>query len=213
MFQLLLPKKSLYSELLWSAFFPHFPAFGLNMERYGVSFRIWENAGKMRTRITPNTDTFYAVYVSNFIFIQPSSLGCFAICNTWGMLNLCQYILWYLGRQECLEEQKIHIYYLSTNRRHSWILYLVLYLRQICYCVTLALLFFYVPNFYEKVSKFSITPASVRNVIFFFWVISKHKLWILFFFSSVISRVIWTRLMTKPRNPRKNSFCRMYSES
>ena len=30
---------------------PHFPAFGLNMERYG----------KMWTRITPNTNAFYAV--------------------------------------------------------------------------------------------------------------------------------------------------------
>ena len=28
------------------------------------SVRMWENAGKMRTRITPNTDTFYAVKVS-----------------------------------------------------------------------------------------------------------------------------------------------------
>ena len=28
------------------------------------SVRMWENAGKMRTRITPNTDTFYAVEVS-----------------------------------------------------------------------------------------------------------------------------------------------------
>ena len=39
----------------------HFPAFGLNMERYGVSLRIQSEYGKMRTRITPNTDTFYEV--------------------------------------------------------------------------------------------------------------------------------------------------------
>ena len=32
--------------IFWSAFFPHFPAFG-----------------NMRTRITPNTDTFYAVCI------------------------------------------------------------------------------------------------------------------------------------------------------
>ena len=43
-----LRKKSPYSGLFWSAFFPHFPAFGPNMER-------------MQTRITPNTETFYAV--------------------------------------------------------------------------------------------------------------------------------------------------------
>ena len=35
-----LRKKCPYSELFWSAFLPHFPAFGLNTERYGVSLRI-----------------------------------------------------------------------------------------------------------------------------------------------------------------------------
>ena len=39
----------------------HFPAFGLNTERYGVSLRIQSKRGKMRTKITPNTDTAYAV--------------------------------------------------------------------------------------------------------------------------------------------------------
>ena len=38
---------------------PHFPAFGLNTERYS---RIQTECGKMRTRITPNTDTFYAMF-------------------------------------------------------------------------------------------------------------------------------------------------------
>ena len=40
---------------------PHFPAFGLNTERYSVSLRIQSECRKTRTRITPNTDTFYAV--------------------------------------------------------------------------------------------------------------------------------------------------------
>ena len=40
---------------------PHFPAFGLNTGRYSVPFRIHSECGKMRIRITPNTDTFYAV--------------------------------------------------------------------------------------------------------------------------------------------------------
>ena len=34
----------------------HFPAFGLNAERYSVSLRIQFECGKMQTRITPNTD-------------------------------------------------------------------------------------------------------------------------------------------------------------
>ena len=39
----------------------HFPAFGLNTERYSVSLRIHSECGKMWIKITPNTDTFYAV--------------------------------------------------------------------------------------------------------------------------------------------------------
>ena len=38
-----------------------FSAFGLNTERYGVSLRIQSECGKIRTRITPNTDIFHAV--------------------------------------------------------------------------------------------------------------------------------------------------------
>ena len=40
---------------------PHFPAFGLNTKRYSVPLRIQSECGEMRTRTTPNTDTFYAV--------------------------------------------------------------------------------------------------------------------------------------------------------
>ena len=43
---------------------PYFPAFGLNTERYGVSLRIQSERRKMRTRKTPNTDTFHAVLTS-----------------------------------------------------------------------------------------------------------------------------------------------------
>ena len=42
---------------------PYFPAFELNMERYSVSFRFQPECGKIRTRITPNTDAFYSVFV------------------------------------------------------------------------------------------------------------------------------------------------------
>ena len=39
----------------------HFPAFGVNTERYSVSLRIQSDCGKIWTRITPYTDTLYAV--------------------------------------------------------------------------------------------------------------------------------------------------------
>ena len=48
---------------------PHFSAFGKrNTERYSVSLQytislsIQSKCGKIRTRITPNTSTFYAVF-------------------------------------------------------------------------------------------------------------------------------------------------------
>ena len=43
---------------------PHFPAFGLNTERYFVSLRIQSECGKIRTRITLNADTFRAMNTS-----------------------------------------------------------------------------------------------------------------------------------------------------
>ena len=41
---------------------PHFLAFGLNTERYGVSLHIKSEFGEIRNRITPNRDTFHVVY-------------------------------------------------------------------------------------------------------------------------------------------------------
>ena len=41
----------------------YFPACELNMERYKVSIRIQSVCEKIPTRKTPNTDTFYAVYL------------------------------------------------------------------------------------------------------------------------------------------------------
>ena len=49
------------SERILSYSGPHFPAFGLNTERYGVSLHIQSECRKMRTRVNPNTDTFQAV--------------------------------------------------------------------------------------------------------------------------------------------------------
>ena len=57
LFFCLLREKYLHSELFWSAL----SKFGLNTERYSVSRRIQYKCGKIRTRITPNMDTFYVV--------------------------------------------------------------------------------------------------------------------------------------------------------
>ena len=69
-----LRKKCPFSELLWSAFFPHFSRiFPQYREVRSISpHSVWmrENAGKMQTRITPNTDTFYTVFTSAIIGIN-----------------------------------------------------------------------------------------------------------------------------------------------
>ena len=48
------------SARTWSYSGPYFSTFGLNTERYGMFLTIQSKCGKIRTRITPNTDTFYA---------------------------------------------------------------------------------------------------------------------------------------------------------
>ena len=48
----------------------HFPAFELNTMRYFAPLRIQSKCGKMLTRITPNTNNFYAVkfrHISRFM--------------------------------------------------------------------------------------------------------------------------------------------------
>ena len=64
---------------------PHFLAFGLNTERYKVTIRIQSECEKIRTRKTPNMDTFHAVLFTEHLhtdasattaeFVQISSLG------------------------------------------------------------------------------------------------------------------------------------------
>ena len=49
---------------------PYFPALWLNTERYFVSLRIQYECGKIRARITPNTDIFHAV-LSAEVHLKP----------------------------------------------------------------------------------------------------------------------------------------------
>ena len=49
---------------------PYFPTFRLNTERYSVSLRIQSKCRKIRTRITPNTDTFHAVCLESRLNIE-----------------------------------------------------------------------------------------------------------------------------------------------
>ena len=58
-----LRKKRPYSELFLSVFSRIRAEYG---ERYAVSLRIQSECGKIRTRITPNTDSFNAVRTPYF---------------------------------------------------------------------------------------------------------------------------------------------------
>ena len=53
-----LREKCPYSELFWSVVF----RIQTEYEKHSVSLRIQSECGKVQTRITPNTDTFYAVW-------------------------------------------------------------------------------------------------------------------------------------------------------
>ena len=63
-------KHSMKSVYIWSYSGLHFPAFGLNTERYLVFLRIQSEYWKMRTRITLNTDTFNAVKLLGSCVLQ-----------------------------------------------------------------------------------------------------------------------------------------------
>ena len=58
------------SVRIWNYSVPYFPSFRLNTERYSVFLRIQFECRKIRTRITPNTDTFNAVDYSRWLFSQ-----------------------------------------------------------------------------------------------------------------------------------------------
>ena len=55
------------SVRIWGYSGAHFPTFGLNTERYGLSFGIQSECWKMQTRITPSTDTSHAVLPGYFL--------------------------------------------------------------------------------------------------------------------------------------------------
>ena len=70
-----------------SYFGPYFPAFGLNTERYS-------HCGKIRTRITPNTDTFHAVILFQRFFFSVGYIfktQCFLITHNLLSFFICSW--------------------------------------------------------------------------------------------------------------------------
>ena len=53
---------------------PYFPTLGLITEIYSVNFHIQSKFGKIRTRKTPNMDTFQAVIISKIVESEGSDV-------------------------------------------------------------------------------------------------------------------------------------------
>ena len=70
---------------------PYFPAFGLNTERYEVSLHIYSKCRKIRTSVTPNTDTFHAV-LQILSFKENSTLSR-SSSNCCSVYNCCSKLL------------------------------------------------------------------------------------------------------------------------
>ena len=76
-----------------SFFGPYFPVFGLNTEKYGVSIRIQSECRKIRTRKTPNTDTFHAVGISIFSLHAIQTTGRFSYSPVHNILEYYKVLL------------------------------------------------------------------------------------------------------------------------
>ena len=95
----------------------YFPAFILNTERCSVSFCIQSGCGKTRTRITPDTSTFYVVKVKIEIgwIINDYSWVTSVLLFTLSVLS------WLLIsaaiRMEKILESRRYLYYLLVNQQ------------------------------------------------------------------------------------------------
>ena len=80
-----LRKKPPYSELFWSTFFPHFPAFGLNTERYSV---FSPNAGK-RGKNADQNNSQYGLFLRSYeLFWNYSTICSKPFLAYWLKINL-----------------------------------------------------------------------------------------------------------------------------
>ena len=89
----------------------YFPAFGLNTETYRVNLRIESKWGKIWTRKTLNTDTFYAAFVNSLSFLLSVVLICFCFDLNYSLICF--------GFIPSLDELSCNLSIISINK---WIL-------------------------------------------------------------------------------------------
>ena len=105
-------EKCPYLELYWSIF-----SRIKNQKRYFVSLRIQYECRKIRTRITPNTDTFYAVFIwgKTYVGNHKSVLLILKTRNKCNSLNYESFRHIYLIRRVCDDAKYIQIAFPKVN--------------------------------------------------------------------------------------------------
>ena len=110
----ILRKKYPYSELFWSSLFPHFPHLDWIRSISPYSVRMRENEGKMRIRVTLNTDSFYAV-----LFYIAISLNRIFPLRWWFMISILLKSLRRLKLAKVLLKDSIFNWKQKKNKKNS----------------------------------------------------------------------------------------------
>ena len=95
-----------------------FPAFGLNTGRCAVSLRIQSECEKMPLRITPNTDTFHAVWILNKFLYLLLIMWSNTFSNVLGSgqyFEVVKGVIWCICKKLTLKTNKST----SKNRQHA----------------------------------------------------------------------------------------------
>ena len=73
---------------------PYIPAFGRNTEIYSVSLRTQSECGEMRTRKTPNTDTFNTVWNPQKRSMRKNLKYCLPRSEKWALTSKFRFKIW-----------------------------------------------------------------------------------------------------------------------
>ena len=80
-------------------FGPHFPAFGVNTERYGIAVRILSKCGKLYMFV-------WCIYI-HFLFVYCSIVTIY-VTNLWLCHNLCSPMLFMTWSWSYIKDWKLH---------------------------------------------------------------------------------------------------------
>ena len=93
---------------------PHFRVFGLNTERYFVIL-------KMRIRVTPNTDTFHAVYTSQISLLRGKNTSRF-LSHFTSCFPTCAVLTVLFPQGISNYREMVHVRIKRSASKYSWVL-------------------------------------------------------------------------------------------